>query len=76
MGEHVIEFGDWTGVCSKCCTNHDGYLPGSLGAEIRCLRSQADAAGATGLVDQVDALARDVAEARNRFLFGAAGDTK
>ncbi len=70
MNPDVDDFGNWLGTCDECGTNHDGHLPGSFGALIRCLRSRAAAEDAVGLVDQVDALARDVARARDERLFG------
>lgn len=51
-------------TCPKCGTDHDG----SLGAEMQCVRSQAEALGAGHLVDQVDALRRNVAEQRSAML--------
>lgn len=41
-------------TCSLCGTDHDGYPDGSLGAELRCIRVQAAAAGDVVLVGQVD----------------------
>jgi hypothetical protein len=46
--------GEWIGTCSKCHTSHDGYPPGTLGGDIRCVRAQAAALGATGLVEAID----------------------
>lgn len=51
--------GDWTGTCEKCGTNHDGYPPGTMGAERRCLRKRMQDMGMTGAVDQFDAWTRD-----------------
>lgn len=62
--------GQWTGTCPKCGTNHEGRLPGSFGAEVRCLRVQAEQAGAPHLVDQIDALQRHAAERRDEVLAG------
>lgn len=55
-------------VCEKCGTDHDGYPAGSLGAEVRCLRAQADSLGAGFLVDQVDTLTRELDERRLKAL--------
>lgn len=60
--------GQWIGTCSKCGTNHEGWPPGTFGGETRCLRAQAEQAGAPHLVDQVDALRRTVAERRDTAL--------
>lgn len=67
-GWHVAS---WSWLrCEKCGSGHDGFPPGSLGAEIRCLREQATQAGLVGLVDQVDAFDRDLSARRDGFLFG------
>lgn len=58
-GDEFDENGEWTGTCEKCGTNHDGYPPGTMGAERRCLRNQLVALGATAQVDQFDAWTRD-----------------
>lgn len=51
--------GQWIGPCEDCGSNHDGYPPGTLGGMSRCLRLQAEALGATHLVDLLDAMERD-----------------
>lgn len=60
--------GQWIGPCPECGTNHDGYEPTTLGGEIRCLRSQAEAAGAGHLVDQIDAGRREAGRRRDEVL--------
>jgi hypothetical protein len=45
--------------CTKCGTDHDGYEPGTYGAQLRCLRLQAEALGAGHLVDQLDTAERN-----------------
>jgi hypothetical protein len=55
-------------ACPKCGTDHDDYPDGSLGAEMRCVPAQAVALGAGHLVDQVDALRRDLDERRDGVL--------
>ena len=35
------ETGWWFGECEQCHTGHGGYPPGTLGAELACLRVQA-----------------------------------
>lgn len=55
-------------ICGKCGTDHDGMPEGSLGAMTRCLRAQAEAAGAGHLVDQMDTLQRTLDERRDAIL--------
>lgn len=57
-------------LCPKCGTDHEGWEPGTFGAETRCIRAQALALGADNLVDQVDALVRDVGQRRDTALRG------
>ena len=55
--------------CPKCNTDdHADWPDGTFGAHAACLRAQAEQLGYTHLVDQVDALRRNVAEARDGFL--------
>lgn len=54
--------------CSDCGTDHDGYPDDSLGARMRCLRAQAEAMGATHLIEQVDALRHDMDRRRTERL--------
>jgi len=37
----ITDDGQWIGECEKCCTNHEGYLPGTVGAHLACLSAQA-----------------------------------
>ena len=62
------EFGQWIGPCDECGTNHDGYEPGTIGGDMRCLRSQAKALGAGHLVDQMDTGLREMARHRDEHL--------
>lgn len=45
-------------MCPRCDTNHGGYPDGSLGAELRCLRHQAEQADAQDVLDKLDELER------------------
>lgn len=62
------EFGQWTGTCDKCGTNHDGHPPETLGGEMRCLRARADRAGDQGLMAYVQGLMAYVGDQRDDIL--------
>lgn len=64
------EAGQWVGTCSDCGTSHDGYPPDSFGAQLRCLRLQAERLGAGHLVDQIDAGERERGRRRDEALRG------
>jgi hypothetical protein len=64
----IDEHGQWTGTCEKCGTSHDGYEPGTVGGDLRCVRAQAVSLGAGHLVDQVDAVQRDMHGRRDEQL--------
>jgi hypothetical protein len=52
--------GQWRGRCEECGTDHDGFPPGTLGGDLRCLRARAVTLGADHLVDQIDAMGSDL----------------
>lgn len=68
MSGEFDERGEWIGRCDKCGTSHEGWPPGTFGAEVRCLRSQAEALGAGHVVDQIDTLRREVDRRRDEAL--------
>ena len=56
--------------CPRCGTDHSEWPDEALGAVLACTRAQATRAGSVGLVDQIDALRRDVGLRRDRALSG------
>jgi hypothetical protein len=61
--------GQWTGACDACGTSHDGHPPGTLGAEMACLRARAaEQLDAPHLAAQVDQLDAKLIDHRNRAL--------
>jgi hypothetical protein len=62
------EHGYWHGTCDGCGTDHEGYPPGTLGAAICCLRRRVEQSSDVGLIDQIDALERDLADQRNAVI--------
>jgi hypothetical protein len=66
--QELDEYGYWRGTCAECGTDHEGYPPGTVGAMTRCVRLSAEATGAVGLVDQVDAFERELAQQMEAFI--------
>lgn len=55
-------------ACPKCATDHEGYPAGSLGAELRCLRTRAAALDAPSLVAALDTVEARLASERDSVL--------
>lgn len=64
----VDDHGQWTGTCDTCGTDHDGYLPDSIGAHLRCIRTRGEQLGRPDLVEQVDAVQRVLDRERDRVI--------
>lgn len=57
-------------TCSKCGTDHEGWPDDTFGASLRCIRARAVniGVGAGHLIDQADALQRNVNDRRDEAL--------
>lgn len=62
------ENGQWIGTCPKCGTNHRGWPPGTLGAEVDCIRSQIANVGSPAAVALLDRLDAKLVRARDLVL--------
>lgn len=62
------DHGQWTGTCDTCGTDHDGYLPDTAGAIIRCVRTVGEQHGRPDLVQRADAAQRVLDRERDRFI--------